>query len=170
MKPRTTSSIELKEREKNMSTFIATELAGNRFLIEGVDEVGAPRSVILDGSAFKEILREEGAKFAGEEFDQAIADFFKPLTEASDALKEAQAPQVDPAFLYVLQEEVPSTEGTSGILLALDKDTVVLRMIHDGDYSRLIWAKQDGNDVIEILAYSQQEPQEEIPDQPTLPF
>lgn len=138
-----------------MATFNMTPLANDRVLVKGFSEEDPsfPHSVILDATEFNMIQEDERAVVAGADFDAAIESFFAPLTQAAGALQDARKPVVDPAFMYVVQEPQEGQEARPLVVAELDHDTVVLRMLHEGDYSRLLWvALGDGKSTIEILA------------------
>lgn len=134
-----------------MSTFNTTRLANHRVLVEGDGN-----QQILDSTQFDDLLQHEAVNDAEEVFNDQVASFFAPLTEAAEALAHNMAQAVDPAFIYVIDEGQDHTEGKGRVVIDLDHDTVVLRLIDSGDTSRLVWVAG----AIEILEYTQVPPLE----------
>lgn len=130
-----------------MSTFNAVALAGGRTLVNGQDDNFVQHSTILDSSQWEELKEVQSRIEAGKEMDDAIREFYSPLTELAEKLK-AKATPVDEAFFVKVAEAVPAVEGKAGVQIALTKDSVILRLLESGDTSRLIWV----GDTIEILA------------------
>ena len=88
---------------------------------------------------------------AAEVFNQAVAEFFAPLTEAAEQHRDQVAQGIDPAFLLVVEEGQAGQAARDQVVIALGLDTVILRMLASGDTSRLLWV----GDEIEVLAYVQ---------------
>ena len=137
-----------------MARFNTTGLSGDRVLVTGTDEAGESRKVILDAAEFNTYWTNDLTKKAAEEFDRAVEAFFAPLTDAAEKVEAAVKTQHDPAFYVVVQEGTPGTTEQHEILHKLGKDTVVLRMLHEGNTARLLWV----GDSIEVLALAEQSP------------
>lgn len=134
-----------------MSTFIRTDLANYQALVQGIDEQGSPRQVVLNSQQWHAVNGLSAIKVAEEEFDAALKDFYAPLREAESKLKDALTEtQEDPDFHLVIQEEVESTAGARREVIRLEKDTVILNLIDKGETDRLIWV----GDTIAIKARS----------------
>lgn len=138
-------------------TFNVKYLASNRALITGEDEAGDKRRIILDTTQWDQITAEAQHIEAHDKYDAAVAAFFKPLTDAADALYKPAIK--DPAFYLVLQEPEAPSSGTPGVLVELTLDTAILKMIDSGNTDRLLWV----GDTIEVLQY-------EAPDADELTF
>ena len=114
-------------------------LAGDRALVTFTDSSRPPLQTVLDAAQYHQIERVQAQKAAAETLDSEIDAFFKPLIEASEKYAAAHAATEDPAFKLVLQEPTEGTADDPGVVINLEKDTVILRMIQAGDTSRLIW-------------------------------
>lgn len=131
-----------------MSTFNTTGLSGDRVLVTGKDSNDIGRQVILDATEFNQYWATDLQKKAADAFDAAVEAFFAPLTEAAEKVEQELKTQHDPAFYVVVQESSPGSDEQHEILHKLGKDTVVLRMLHEGNLDRLLWV----GDTIEVLA------------------
>lgn len=130
------------------NTFNTTELANDRVLVTGEDAQGYPSKKILDAKEFNALKLRDAQAGAVEEFDASVEAFFAPLTEAAERVQAAQKITLDPAFFITIQEGEAGTAAKQEILHQLGQDTVVLRLIEQGNTARLIWVGDD----IEILA------------------
>lgn len=128
-----------------MSKFITTRLAGDRMLVTN----GGKKQTILDTAQWDNLKALSQTNEAQADFDQAVKDFFAPLTDAIDKLETAKAPKVDDTFLVVIGETVEGTPDKQARVYHLGHDAAVLRILESGDHSRLVWV---GNDAIEIVA------------------
>ena len=128
-----------------MSKFITTRLAGDRMLVTN----GNKKQAILATDQWDYIKSLTQTNEAQADFDQAVKDFFAPLTEAIDKVEAAKAPKVDETYVVVVGEEVAGTPGKQARAYHLTHDAAVLRILESGDHSRLVWV---GNDAIEIVA------------------
>lgn len=135
------------------NTFRTQFLAGNRALVTGTSDAGN-HQVVLDSTEFTNLKRHLTTKSAAQAFDDDVAAFFAPVTEAAEKLEAAQKIASDPAFRVVLEEGVSHVRARQELAVELDKDTVVLRLIEQGDTSRLLWV----GDNIEVLAYDDTAP------------
>ena len=131
-------------------TFTTTALANGSVLVTGWAKNGFFRT-ILDGRGFAEIKQHEAVDMAEKDYDQKVRDFFAPLTDAAYALEDAARPTIDPAFIYIVDEGVESVEGKPATIIELDEDTVILRLLEQGNVARLQWATIAGEDTILIL-------------------
>ena len=121
-----------------MSTFNVTKLANHRVLVTGDTDV---QSVVFDSTEWDEIKGRQSFSQADTMFAEKIAEFFAPLTEAADAAKAlaAKENQPDEAFFVTLQKGIMPTQGENEVTAVLSKDAAILRMLDNGDTSRLIW-------------------------------
>lgn len=134
------------------NTFHTTALAGNRVLISGKDVAGDNRQVIVDSSEYDSFKLRDHQLDAGKEYDAAVAAFFAPLTDAAEKVQAARTITADPAFFTVIQEAQTAVHAQREVVHTFAKDTVVLRLIEQGNTERLIWVGDD----IEVLAYQAQ--------------
>ncbi len=130
------------------STFSITRLAHHEALIRGADDFGIGRVTKISTQQFDALAHHKQQHIAGERFDASIAVFFKPLTDAAEAAAALLEQPEDELFTEVLHEGVEGVEEVREEKVALEKDTVILKLIEKGDTSRLMWV----GDEIEILA------------------
>ena len=129
-------------------SFTTTDLVNNRVLVEGTDRLGHIGRTVLDSTQFLELSARDDHSLAHEAFDAEVRAFYAPLTAAAEKLEAAQQVQAEDLFTEVVQEAVEATAGQQEIRVRLSRDTVILRLIEQGDDERLIWV----NDQIEITA------------------
>lgn len=129
-----------------MSTFDITELAGNRVLVIGKDHADVQHQAILDGTEWNQAKVHDRQQSAAEDFDAAVEAFYAPIVAAIDRLETASQVEEDPAFFIVTQEAQPGAPAQDERRHYLSHDTVVLRLIEQGNTNRLIWV----GDTIEI--------------------
>lgn len=134
--------------------FKQMKLTGERVLVSGTDTVGTENSTVLDASQWYEIQALQAHNEAHSEFDSAVEDFFAPLTEAIDKLESAGVKQVDPISYVTIHEGSEGTPGTDAVTLKLTADSIVLRLLEQGDTDRLIWVG-DKLEVLEVLPGTQ---------------
>ena len=121
-------------------SFTTTELVNNRVLVEGTDRLGILNRTVLDTTQFNELYQSDQHAAAHEAFDAAVDAFYAPLLEAVEAFDTAHAAARDEdLFEVVVQEAVEPTAGQPEIRRRLTQDTVILRLIEQGDDDRLIW-------------------------------
>lgn len=126
-------------------SFTVTYLAGDRALVQE-----DTHQIILDAEEYLAMkLRQEKTGLIAQ-YDQSVADFFKPLTDVADKIKsvEEQENRIDPDFHFILAEGTEGEEPVRREVYRLEKDTVILRLIEEGRTERLIWI----GDQLEILA------------------
>ena len=126
-------------------SFTITYLAGDRALVQE-----DTHQIIIDAEEYLAMkLRQEKTGLIAQ-YDQSVADFFKPLTDVADKIKsvEEQENRIDPDFHFVLAEGTEGEEPVRREVYRLEKDTVILRLIEEGRTERLIWI----GDQLEILA------------------
>ena len=128
-----------------MSKFITTRLAGDRMLVTN----GNKKQAILDTAQGDNLKALSQTNEAQADLDQAVKDFFAPLTEAIDKIEAAKAPKFDETYVIVIGETIEGTPGKQARAYHLGHDAAVLRILESGDHSRLVWV---GNDFIEIVA------------------
>lgn len=127
-------------------TFNTKALANDRLLVTG----NPGQQTILYVEQWNSIKRVQGVDALYADFDAKIEEFFAPLVAAQEELDKAMIPVVDPAFTIVLNEGTECQPGEPAVVLELEPDSAVARLIETGQLERLIWV---GNDRIEILEY-----------------
>ena len=133
-----------------MNTFTTTALANGSVLVTGAHGTRSYQT-LLDGREFASLKQHEAVNMAEKDYDQKVRDFFAPLTDAVDAVAEVAHPTIDPAFIYIVEEGEESVEGRPATIIELDEDTVILRLLDQGNVARLQWATIAGEDTILIL-------------------
>ena len=133
-----------------MNTFTTTALANGSVLVTGAAGTRSYQT-LLDGREFASLKQLEAMNMAEKDYDQKVRDFFAPLTDAVDAVEDVARPTIDPAFIYIVEEGEESVEGRPATIIELDEDTVILRLLDQGNVARLQWATIAGEDTILIL-------------------
>lgn len=129
--------------------FDLTALNNDQYLVEGSDIMGVSGQQVLDGTQWNEVKRRAGADTAKAELDQALAEFFKPISDALDAAKDAVAVTPDDLAYVVVKEPVKGTKSTVGEVVYLTEHSQIIRAIEEGQHmGRLRWV----NDSLVILA------------------
>ena len=132
-----------------MTAFNKTELTQNRILVDGTDRLGFSGRTVLDATQFNEMFQHGKQAEAAAAFDAEIEAFYAPITAAIDAYESAvAAAEEEDLFEVVVQEGVDATPGQPELRVRLTPDTVILRLIEQGESDRLIWV----NDKLEITA------------------
>jgi hypothetical protein len=134
-----------------MAQFTTTRLVDERVLVQGTDVFGNEGQTVLDSSQWTEVNSHKEFDQATAAFDAAVEEFFKPLTEAAEAVGKKLEKQPDPIGFVVLSEEVAGVQGKPAHLVKLTKDSTVLRILESGDHDRLAWVN-DQLEVLEVLA------------------
>lgn len=128
-------------------TFKTQALTGNRVLVsEGTGK--NTKSVVLDGSQWAEIKAARAFADADEAFNETVAEFFRPITDAAEAANKAIDVPTDELEFIVLAEGVEGVASEPAHVVQLTKDSQILRLIEEGDTSRLVWV----GDELDILA------------------
>ena len=128
--------------------FELTELVHDRIRVKGTDKFGATGEEVLYVRQLNEINELVEHEMVHDAFDAKVTEFFAPLTEAAAALKADHKPKVDPTAVIVLDEGQAGVEARDEVIVHLDRDSHIVRLIQTGNDDRLIWV--DGR--LEILA------------------
>lgn len=129
--------------------FEILRLVGARAVVKGDDVNGVFGSTTLDTTEWDEVNADRKFSQAKDDFDAAVEAFFAPITNAAEQLnKMAEQPEVDPATYVVIDEGSAGSPSKPKILHHLSRDSVILRLVEQGETSRLVWV----NDELEILA------------------
>lgn len=131
--------------------FTTSNLTGERVLVQGTDKFGASGSVVLDATEWNEVKRHVDFTSAAEAFDAKVEEFFAPLTVAAEQLESSMAkPKLDPISYVTIHEGTEAVEGRDEVTIKLGPDSVVLRILEQQDYDRLVWVA-DRLEVLEVL-------------------
>lgn len=128
-------------------TFTQSRLVGNRVMVSGTDVLGTAGQTILDSTQWDEIKANQQFDTAQAAFDEAVAAHFADITKAAEQLNKSLEVPEDPASYVVLREAVEGQRPDPGHTIKLTHDSIVLRLVEQGDTSRLVWV----NDELEIL-------------------
>ena len=132
-------------------TFTKLNLSGERVLIKGTDSQGTHGETVVDASEWNEVQRRTGHSQAHEDFDRAVEEFFRPITEAAEKLDLAfNQVERDPISYVVLDEGSEGEARRDEVVIKLSKDSVILRLIEEGQSDRLVWV-HDELEVLEVL-------------------
>lgn len=122
-------------------TFTVQNMLGNKALITGTDLAGNDGRMTVDTTQWDELQARANFSKAAEDFDAEVEKFFAPITKAAKKAQKkmdrAQAP--DPASYIVLKEGVEGVKAEPAQLVSLTTDSIILRLIEDGDTDRLVW-------------------------------
>ncbi len=130
-----------------MAQFTTTNLTGERVLVRGTDQFGTEGQTVVFASQWNDVKARSSHMEAHESFEAAVEEFFAPIMEAADLLNSSALPKVDPISYVVLQEGTEAEQGRDEIAVKLTVDSIVLRLLEQGDYDRLVWV----NDQLEVL-------------------
>ncbi len=130
-----------------MAQFTTTNLTGERVLVRGTDQFGTEGQTVVFASQWNDVKARSSHMEAHESFEAAVEEFFAPIMEAADLLNSSAQPKVDPISYVVLQEGTEAEQGRDEIAVKLTVDSIVLRLLEQGDYDRLVWV----NDQLEVL-------------------
>lgn len=131
-------------------TFTTTKLVGSRVMVSGTDVNGVAGQAILDSSQWDEIAADQAFSQAEKDFEAAAEAFFAPLVAAAEKVGKQLERKDDPISYVVLQDEVEATPGQRRQLVKLTKDSIVLRLLEQGDTNRLVWVNGE-IEVTEVL-------------------
>jgi hypothetical protein len=118
--------------------FEVTPLLDGRTLVEGTDVKGNAGSTTLWSPSWAAYVQATAQAEALEEFDATVEAFFKPLTDAADALNKVNEP--DEWGTVTVGEDV---EGKQARTIVLDSDGILLRQLAETDGSKLRWVGND---------------------------
>jgi hypothetical protein len=132
-------------------TFTTNALTGGRVLVRGQDSTGTNGETVLDGTEWAQAKAQAAHFEAHEGFDAAVEEFFAPLVEAAEKLESSLAmPALDRSSYFVIDEGEEATPGRSSTVIKLGRDSVILRLIEEGQSDRLVWVAGD-LEVLEVL-------------------
>lgn len=128
-------------------SFSIKRLTGGRAVVSGTDTTGATGSVVVDTHQWDSINQHDKQHVAEDVFNATVARFFAPIVAAGEALNATLAQVQDPDEFVVLHEEVEEVRYQPADIVRLTHDSMVLRIVEQGDHSRLLWV----GDSLEIL-------------------
>ena len=122
-------------------TFTVQYMVGDEALVTGTDIAGNEGRTTVSTTQWNELQARAGFTKATEDFDKAVEEFFKPLTKAAKKAQKklAASQEQDPVSYIVIDEGVEGVEAQPRQLVQLSRDSIVLRLIEEGDTDRLVW-------------------------------
>lgn len=128
-------------------TFSISRLVGNRAVISGTDKHGVNNQLVVDTTQWDEVNANTAFDQAKEAFESAVGDFFAPLTAAAEQMQKTLKRPADPVGFVVLREGVEATPGQAEQIITLSHDSVLIRLVEQGNHDRLMWV----GDSLEVL-------------------
>jgi tRNA A37 threonylcarbamoyladenosine synthetase subunit TsaC/SUA5/YrdC len=119
-------------------SFTVQQMLGSKALVSGTDVRGQAGSTVIDTTQWDELIARKEFNASVEAFDTAVEEFFKPLTDAADALKDRE-PKLDSAEFIVLDDPTEGVEAKPGTIVELTTDSIILRLIDAGQTDRIVW-------------------------------
>ena len=133
-------------------TFTTRNLTNDHVVVSGTDVDGNSGKVVLDASQWVSLNKRDDVSQAQAAFEAAVEEFFKPLTDAAERASQTVS-TVDEDSFIVLHEGVEGVAGRPADILRLNHDSIVLRIIEQGNQDRLVWVR-DVLEVLEVLPVS----------------
>jgi hypothetical protein len=132
-----------------MAQFSTSQIAGgNRVLVTGEDSLGVKGQTVVDSTEWNDVKAHQAYHLAEKDYDVAVEEFFAPLMAAAEAMgKACERPERDSINYIVYQDEVEGVKPEPARIQKLSHDSVILRVIEQGDFGRLVWV----NDTLEVL-------------------
>lgn len=127
-------------------TFTITPLLDGGTLVEGTDSKGKDGTTILRSKRWAAVQHYLAHQQASEVFDEAVKEFFKPLTDAAD---QAKAAITKPESKWGTYEITSGVEGERAESIELDSDGIILRIIAEGQSDLLRWVGD--NQLVAVL-------------------
>lgn len=121
-------------------TFTTTPLINGGYLVEGQDSKGNEGTTILLSDRWDMVQHLRAHGTAQEVFDQAVQEFFQPLTEAAEAASAVLRGPTQDWGRVTLGEAV---QGHEEEVIQLDTDGILLRLLAEGRHDLLRWVGGD---------------------------
>jgi hypothetical protein len=116
-----------------MAQFTTSPLIGGETLVEGIDNAGVSGSTILFDPAWTSYQDRLRLASAMEEYDEKVKEFFAPLVEAAEAVKQGDKKD----WRHITVSE--GSEGSPAEVIHLGHDGILLRILAETDGSSLRW-------------------------------
>ena len=111
--------------------------------MSGTDITGKSGQTIVSTVQWNELTGRDNFSKAQADFDREVEKFFAPLEKAAKKAKKAlERPSQDPAEYIVLKEAVKGRESQPAEVVALNRDSIILRLIEEGQTDRLVWVDE----------------------------
>ena len=124
-------------------TFHVQNMIGGQALVSGTDYLGNQGKTVVSTVQWDELNARTNFSKATEDFDAAVEEFFAPLTEAAEKIeRELDRKEQDPTEYVVLTEGTKGVEAQPAEIIQLSRDSMILRLIEDNAYDRLVWVDE----------------------------
>jgi hypothetical protein len=133
--------------------FTITRLVGDRAIVAGTDTFGSEGKTVVSTTQWDEVKANTAFKQAEVDFTSAVEEFFAPLTQAAEAMHTKLERPDDAASYIVFDEGSEGTPAKQRQLVRLERDSVILRLVEQGDTTRLVWV-DDELEILEVLPVS----------------
>ena len=124
----------------NTAKLSVTPLVSGGYLVEGPDSKGTTGSTIIRSDRWDYVQHLRAHKVADAEFEKAVEEFFKPLTDAADKAAAALTGRTNELATVTIGEVV---EGKDAHVIELDEAGIILRLIDEGKTDQLRWVNGD---------------------------
>lgn len=121
-------------------TLKTTRLLNGGYLVTGQDSAGNEGKTILHSERWDMVQHLRAHEVAEKEFDEAVEEFFQPLTDAAD---RARATIAGPAMDLATVTFGENVEGSKAREVELDEDGILLRILTEGNQNLLLWVGDD---------------------------
>lgn len=134
-------------------TFQVQTMLGNEALITGTDVLGNEGRTTVSTAQWNELTARADFSKAEDDFNAAVEAFFKPITKAAKKAqkKMAAAEAQDPIAYVTISEGVEGVEAQPAQIVELTRDSIILRLIEEGQTDRLVWVDES---TLAVLAKS----------------
>ena len=123
--------------------FTVQTMLGGTALVSGTDITGKSGQTIVSTVQWDELTGRDNFSKATADYDAAVEKFFAPLDKAAKKAKKAlERPSQDPSEYIVLKEAVKGRESQPAEVVALNRDSIILRLIEEGQTDRLVWVDE----------------------------
>jgi len=120
--------------------FTVQTMLGGTALVAGTDKLHKTGQTVVSTVQWDDLTGRDNFSKATADFDAAVEKFFAPLEKAAKKAKKAlERPSQDPAEYIVLKEAVKGRVAEPAQVVALSKDSIILRLIEEGNTDRLVW-------------------------------
>lgn len=119
--------------------FTVQTMLGNQALVSGTDSMGQSGKTVVSTQQWDDLKAQKNFSTAEADFDKAVEEFFAPLVEAAEAMTDAVTRPKDPTEYVVLKEATEGVEATPAQIIELTTDSMILRLIEEGNTDRLVW-------------------------------
>lgn len=128
------------------ASFTVQELLGGGAIVAGTDTHGATGKTHVETRQWDSIKQKIVDSSNVEQFNAAVENFFKPLTDAAEAVLAASTPEPDELTFVVIDPGQDGTEAKPAEVYTLCEDSIILRILEEGnqaDIDRLVWLSED---------------------------